>query len=782
MQLVDFFNSLGLPYRLVEDPKFRKLIMAAKNIPSSYKWPNRQRVGGDLLKLQYETQQKKTDAKLLSEAQVYGISFFGDGATVRKMPLFNILASCGDYTTTLEIYDCSKHMAVGGIKDAVFISEICETRVQRLDPKGDLCDVWWFDGASNCRKAGRIREALNPRATVLHGVEHVCSLIFEDFSAEPEIKLMIKLSRTIQKYFGSGSMHSPYAIFMKFSEMNFGRKIGLVKPADTRMAGHWYSWHRTHRLRHALTSTLTSPEFKKLKVADNLSKFLQQDRLWEVYRVLLAVAEPILNILRLADSRQPGMDRLYFYIRMADRLLEKHSSRLDTLFQKDGVTILQLSEVVKYPGKTGQKGKSIDDEEEDPGTETVLVEPDLDSDDDVSVDSMESNESEDEEEKNEEERDKDEKNEEEKDEDKGEDGSRASSVLANVTLGERLRNMWYKRRKSLVSDFAHAGWILCPKAEVMEDVKDNMNRETRRCVDNLFKKLMCPVANGNKEEEARMLNTFWREHDDFLYRKGVFGDRDYIWVSSEQSHVWHKINSLRDTEYLGSFACRVLSKRLGIGEAERCWGAVKHLKKDKRGHLSGKVVNMQATLFGSYSAQKARLKREKRKNLMNLKEDKILSDEDFEQDFILEEKAGLASPRKPKAKRILRCWLEDWEEVAVKKMDPVSQAQLLKKYGGLIWWDPDSKKMFKNAEDKLHWQKKTRRKDDNTYGYCVLAYREDYNEDDMATYDYMAIEKGCMLHTQLYNYYKKHPHDGLVIYQNPAEISATEYLTEEEPK
>ena len=44
--------------------------------------------------------------------------------------------------------------------------------------------------------------------------------------------------------------------------------------------------------------------------------------------------------------------------------------------------------------------------------------------------------------------------------------------------------------------------------------------------------------------------------------------------------------------------------------------------------------------------------------------------------------------------RIFRAWLEDWETAAREKQDPVNEARLLKKYGGLVWLDPDLKKTF----------------------------------------------------------------------------------------
>jgi len=71
----------------------------------------------------------------------------------------------------------------------------------------------------------------------------------------------------VYKFFGSGSMHAPYAIFSKYSKQhNQGRKIGLIRAADTRMGGHVIALIRMLRLQTALKNTVTSREFLHLKV------------------------------------------------------------------------------------------------------------------------------------------------------------------------------------------------------------------------------------------------------------------------------------------------------------------------------------------------------------------------------------------------------------------------------------------------------------------------------------------------------------------------------------
>ena len=60
---------------------------------------------------------RKYIQKLLIKAKIFGISLIGDGATVKRMPLINIISS-GVYfpVAVLAISDCTNHMAECGTK------------------------------------------------------------------------------------------------------------------------------------------------------------------------------------------------------------------------------------------------------------------------------------------------------------------------------------------------------------------------------------------------------------------------------------------------------------------------------------------------------------------------------------------------------------------------------------------------------------------------------------------------------------------------------------------
>jgi len=256
--------------------------------------------------------------------------------------------------------------------------------------------------------------------------------------------------------------------------------------------------------------------------------------------------------------------------------------------------------------------------------------------------------------------------------------------------------------------------MVSPIPEVFVDAKANQcGKEHCTPMEHLFKKLICQefdgVADGPNMDE--MMDVFWSEYDEFLSKSGVFGGHDYIWNASVlqvgESYKWHKKYSLPFTKYFGKFACQVTSKILGIGSAERNWGEVKHLKTDKQSHLLAEHTKKQATIFGSDCAERAQIKRDAatRHEPESTTVDTFFWDDD---DFDSELDFNSASyekeqKKKSKSKHVVKCWMEDWEVEAVAKKDPVAEAKLLQKYGGLEFYDIDNNLGCLICDDELVW-------------------------------------------------------------------------------
>ena len=87
-------------------------------------------------------------------ADIYGLNFQGDGATIKDRPLLNILAQ-GFYlpVSVQNIVDCTGHITGGHKKDAKFVAESFFDPINDLDTEKKLVDLHSFDGSSVYRKA-----------------------------------------------------------------------------------------------------------------------------------------------------------------------------------------------------------------------------------------------------------------------------------------------------------------------------------------------------------------------------------------------------------------------------------------------------------------------------------------------------------------------------------------------------------------------------------------------------------------------------------------------------
>ena len=124
--LADMIHSNLLPFRFVEDMKLEKILDIARTLPPNYKPPNRNQISGTFLDHLYDTNWKDAMATLLKESRDFGVTVFGDGATIVRNPLVNILAAgVNNPVAMLDIVDCSGHCAEGNKKDAQYICRSC---------------------------------------------------------------------------------------------------------------------------------------------------------------------------------------------------------------------------------------------------------------------------------------------------------------------------------------------------------------------------------------------------------------------------------------------------------------------------------------------------------------------------------------------------------------------------------------------------------------------------------------------------------------------------------
>ena len=161
--------------------------MEARNLSKDYKLPTRQAIAGKYLDALYDTYWKSQMDSLLIDVDIFGVTIFGDGATIKGNPLLNVLAAgVHNSFALLDIVDCTDHHAKGGKKDAHYLAhQVIRPLIEQVHlnvPKklGCIVDLAFFDGASNVQNAGAILQSMYPRMTIGHGAEHVVSLLFSD--------------------------------------------------------------------------------------------------------------------------------------------------------------------------------------------------------------------------------------------------------------------------------------------------------------------------------------------------------------------------------------------------------------------------------------------------------------------------------------------------------------------------------------------------------------------------------------------------------------------------
>ena len=182
MALANLCHVHGTSFGLASSTEMQHILELAKKASTKFVPPNRNKVSGSLLSSNYDAYMKRVIADLRREGKIYGILYYGDGCTVKKMALTNFMAAGAHISAaTLEIHDSTKHLSDSKIKDGKHIAEIALPHIAKMENLvKDISDVCFFDGAGNVQNAGSIISVHYPRMMTLPGAEHVISLFARD--------------------------------------------------------------------------------------------------------------------------------------------------------------------------------------------------------------------------------------------------------------------------------------------------------------------------------------------------------------------------------------------------------------------------------------------------------------------------------------------------------------------------------------------------------------------------------------------------------------------------
>ena len=132
--VADMIHSNSMPFTFARDLKFMKVINLARTLPSDYITPDRRAVGGKLLKTLYTINWKEGITMLVADSKLYGVSIFGDGATIKNIPMINALAAgVNNPFCLLDVFDCSEHCSKAGKKDAAYHAKLFLSLIDQLE-------------------------------------------------------------------------------------------------------------------------------------------------------------------------------------------------------------------------------------------------------------------------------------------------------------------------------------------------------------------------------------------------------------------------------------------------------------------------------------------------------------------------------------------------------------------------------------------------------------------------------------------------------------------------
>ena len=133
----------------------------------------------------------------------------------------------------------------------------------------------------------------------------------------------------------------------------------------------------------------------------------------------------------------------------------------------------------------------------------------------------------------------------------------------------------HKRQIHINTDFTVTVWMLCLITHIDKYEKYHSHSDHRKQVKNVTKKIFHGVPEDKMDVTK---DIFWTEYTEFNNKDGSFDADEFIWKSKDirdgNSNFWHQKYSLPCTKVLNFVACRVTSKVIGIGAADRSWGDI----------------------------------------------------------------------------------------------------------------------------------------------------------------------------------------------------------------
>ena len=355
----------------------------------------------------------------------------------------------------------------------------------------------------------------------------------------------------------------------------------------------------------------------------------------------------------------------------------------------------------------------------------------------------------------------------ESDDDDSEDDSRDQRL-------KDFMKIWNHYRPKLVNDISRVAYVCSPHPTIMvhANASGNNDPEDHEAVERVIDKWILSknfVNEDDREKErARLIHTFWLEHNQFVNKQGYFAKK-HIWYTAgddnNQAHTWHHLYSLPNTLVFGKVACIACAQPLGIGQAERNWKAIKRTCKGHRNRLAPVKGRKQAVVCAAYSDEKSESRR-----MRAQRAGELWTEEDYTFLKLDHYCSGSVMERIREMNiKNFRCYEEDWEKKQFDRNgDGRHASRVSAKYGGIKFLDEDTKKsgvflpykcaVMVKCSKATTMAKKVVGKG---YIYNILGVFEGFDEEvDFEVQDedlYEKFERNWTFYEMIEDYYREYP-------------------------
>lgn len=239
-----------------------------------------------------------------------GVTLVVDGwSDTRKRSIHGVVA----YSRG-ETYFVDSHDASGTGKSAEVLAAEWATTLETVGAENVIAIC--ADGEPANRAAGAILQATYPRITVCFCMAHCLNNLIKDIGALDWVAPIIEGANKVVSF-----VINHQRVRHEFSKMS---SLSLLKYSETRFAFNFLMLGRLCTCSGALRGLFLSDEFARTPEASTtVGKFCREKAddtaWWEEAKALVEMVQPIIDLLRVVDSTQPCIGKVY---EAMDRMIE----------------------------------------------------------------------------------------------------------------------------------------------------------------------------------------------------------------------------------------------------------------------------------------------------------------------------------------------------------------------------------------------------------------------------------------------------------------------------